>query len=101
MQGDAYHTLRLCGHDRGLDTAAQVQQGGNDHAGGGSASAHLAVEDEGGTFWRLPQPPHQQGKVLLLGRLLICYWYTGVIHFVPVVCMSKGSDGLKQALALD
>lgn len=73
-----------CG--RGV-AAAQVQQGGYDHARGRPAPPHLAVEDEGSVLGGPPKASHEQGKVFLLGRLLICDWHPGVLHIVAVVCM--------------
>lgn len=66
--------------------AAQVQHGCDDHSSGGSATPHLAVEDEGSALWRLPQPPHQQCKILLFRRLFVGDWDTCVIHLVTIVC---------------
>ena len=79
-------TFLLEGKSDIMSTPPQLKQGSNDHASGCSASAHLAVEDEGCICRRLPEAPHEQSKVLLFGSLLICHWHSSVLYLIPIVC---------------
>mmetsp|Transcript_21158 Transcript_21158/g.63358 ORF Transcript_21158/g.63358 Transcript_21158/m.63358 type:complete len:317 (+) Transcript_21158:3211-4161(+) len=57
--------------DRERLDLAQVQQAGDDHAGGCAATAHLAVEHERAAQLHIPDPVDKHLKVLILGCLFI------------------------------
>ena len=84
-------TFLLEGKSNIMSTPSQLKQGSDDHASGCSASAHLAVEDEGCICRRLPEAPHEQGEVLLFGSLLIRHWHSSVLYLIPIVCAGNNS----------
>lgn len=77
--GDAQAGMRLL----------HAQQGGDDHARGCAAAAHLAVEYQRCPLRRIPQPLQQNGEVRLLWRLLIGHGHAQVVDVVPLLCSGQ------------